>query len=133
MKAITAIAFRKGSSSTYCHSSRNISVLINPSTDPAPFERRGLKPVAVARRPKEFPMAVIHRLVFLALLIAAVSWPFSGRGQTGARNGEWRAYSAEEASTRYSPLDQITRDNVKNLEVAWTWRFDNYGSAAQTA
>ena len=78
-------------------------------------------------------MALIRRLIFLALLIAAVSWPFTGRGQTGAKNGEWRAYSAEEASTRYSPLDQITRDNVKTLEVAWTWRFDNYGSAAQTA
>jgi quinoprotein glucose dehydrogenase len=78
-------------------------------------------------------MAVIRRLVFLTLLMAAVSWPFTGRGQTGAKNGEWRAYSAEEASTRYSPLDQITRDNVKTLEVAWTWKFDNYGSAAQTA
>ncbi len=77
-------------------------------------------------------MAVLRRLIFLALLMAVVSWPFPGRGQTGARNGEWRAYSAEEASTRYSPVDQITRDNVKNLEVAWTWRFDNYGSAAQT-
>ena len=78
-------------------------------------------------------MALIRRLIFLALLIAAVSWPYTGRGQTGAKNGEWRAYSAEEASTRYSPIDQITRDNVKNLEVAWTWKFDNYGSAAQTA
>lgn len=78
-------------------------------------------------------MALIRRLMFLALLIAAVSWPYTGRGQTGAKNGEWRAYSAEEASTRYSPLDQITRDNVKNLEVAWTWKFDNFGSAAQTA
>ena len=78
-------------------------------------------------------MALIRRLMFLALLIAAVSWPYTGRGQTGAKNGEWRAYSAEEASTRYSPIDQITRDNVKNLEVAWTWKFDNYGSAAQTA
>ena len=78
-------------------------------------------------------MALIRRLIFLALLIAAVSWPYTGRGQTGAKNGEWRAYGAEEASTRYSPIDQITRDNVKNLEVAWTWKFDNYGSAAQTA
>ena len=78
-------------------------------------------------------MALIRRLMFLALLIAAVSWPYTGRGQTGAKNGEWRAYGAEEASTRYSPIDQITRDNVKNLEVAWTWKFDNYGSAAQTA
>jgi quinoprotein glucose dehydrogenase len=78
-------------------------------------------------------MALIRRLMFLALLVAAVSWPYTGRGQTGAKNGEWRAYGAEEASTRYSPIDQITRDNVKNLEVAWTWKFDNYGSAAQTA
>ena len=56
-----------------------------------------------------------------------------GRGQTGAKNGEWRAYAAEEASTKYSPLDQITRDNVKILEVAWTFKIDNFGSAAQTA
>ena len=78
-------------------------------------------------------MAVIRRLIFLALLIAVVSWPYAGRGQTGAKNGEWRAYAAEEASTKYSPLDQITRDNVKNLEVAWTYKIDNFGSAAQTA
>ncbi len=78
-------------------------------------------------------MALIRRLIFLALLIAVVSWPYTGRGQTGAKNGEWRAYAAEEASTKYSPVDQITRDNVKNLEVAWTFKFDNFGSAAQTA
>ena len=53
-------------------------------------------------------MALIRRLMFLALLVAAVSWPYTGRGQTGAKNGEWRAYGAEEASTRYSPIDQIT-------------------------
>jgi quinoprotein glucose dehydrogenase len=68
----------------------------------------------------------------MGLLCVAVAWPFTGRGQTGAKNGEWRAYGAEEASTRYSPLDQITRDNVRNLEVAWTWKFDNFGTAAQT-
>jgi quinoprotein glucose dehydrogenase len=78
-------------------------------------------------------MALIRRLIFLALLITAVSWPFTGRGQTGAKNGEWRAYRGEEASTGYSPVDQINRDNVRNLEVAWTWKFDNYGTAAQTA
>ena len=36
-------------------------------------------------------------------------------------------------STAYSPLDQINRDNVKNLQVAWTWKFDNYGTAARDA
>jgi quinoprotein glucose dehydrogenase len=43
--------------------------------------------------------------------------------------GEWRAYGAVEGSTRYSPLDLINRDNVRNLQVAWTWKFDNFGAA----
>jgi quinoprotein glucose dehydrogenase len=81
----------------------------------------------------ESSMALMRRLIFLALIVTALSWPFPGRGQTGAKNGEWRAYSAEEASTRYSPLDQINRDNDRNLEVARTRKYDNYGSAAQTA
>src|SRR5262245_52273744 len=33
--------------------------------------------------------------------------------------GEWRAYAADKASTRYSPLDQINANTVKNLKVAW--------------
>ncbi|HET9269488.1 MAG TPA: PQQ-binding-like beta-propeller repeat protein [Vicinamibacterales bacterium] len=59
------------------------------------------------------------------------SWSLTGAGQTGAaKNGEWRAYRGDEASTAYSPADLITKDNVKNLQVAWTWKFDNYGGAA---
>ena len=34
---------------------------------------------------------------------------------------EWRAYGSNHASTKYSPLDQIDRDNVGSLEVAWRW------------
>jgi len=33
--------------------------------------------------------------------------------------GEWRAYAADKASTKYSPLDQINRETVKNLRVVW--------------
>jgi quinoprotein glucose dehydrogenase len=63
--------------------------------------------------------------------VAVASWSLTGAGQTGAaKNGEWRAYRGDEASTAYSPADLITRDNVKNLQVAWTWKFDNYGGAA---
>jgi quinoprotein glucose dehydrogenase len=47
--------------------------------------------------------------------------------QTGAKNGEWRSYAAEPGSTKYSPLDQINRDNVKNLRIAWRFRTDNMG------
>jgi quinoprotein glucose dehydrogenase len=48
--------------------------------------------------------------------------------QTGAKQGEWRAYAAETGSTGYSTLDLINRDNVKNLQIAWTWKFDNFGN-----
>ena len=44
----------------------------------------------------------------------------TGRGQRGSTGNEWRAYRGDAASTGYLPLDQITRDNVKNLQVAWT-------------
>jgi len=32
---------------------------------------------------------------------------------------EWRHYAGDLAATKYSPLGQITRDNVNDLEVAW--------------
>jgi len=70
--------------------------------------------------------------VCLALLIPALVLPLTGRAQKGSPNGEWRAYGAEEGSTRYSPLDQINRDTVKNLQVAWSWKFDNFGTIQET-
>lgn len=35
--------------------------------------------------------------------------------------GEWRRPARDFASTRYSPLTQITRDNVANLRLAWSF------------
>jgi quinate dehydrogenase (quinone) len=32
---------------------------------------------------------------------------------------EWRYFGGNKAFIRYSPLDQITRDNVKNLKIVW--------------
>src|SRR5688572_27999652 len=32
---------------------------------------------------------------------------------------EWRYYGGNKGFTRYSALDQITRDNVKSLRIAW--------------
>ena len=37
----------------------------------------------------------------------------------------------DDGSTRYSPLDQINAQNVKNLKIAWTWRGDNFGSGPE--
>src|ERR1700704_548136 len=63
------------------------------------------------------------------LLVAVLLGALPLIAQSGAKNGEWRSYAGEEASTRYSPLDQINRDNVKDLKVAWTWKSDNFGTA----
>ena len=57
----------------------------------------------------------------LILTTAAVS------GQTKPKSGEWPTYGADLASTRYSPLDQITKDNFNKLEVAWRFKTDALG------
>ncbi|REC94989.1 membrane-bound PQQ-dependent dehydrogenase, glucose/quinate/shikimate family [Kushneria indalinina] len=36
--------------------------------------------------------------------------------------GDWAAYGGDNAATRYTSLDQITPDNVGQLEKAWTYR-----------
>lgn len=36
--------------------------------------------------------------------------------------GEWHFYGRTQFGQRYSPLDQITADNVANLKPAWTYR-----------
>ncbi|MHA7830247.1 MAG: outer membrane protein assembly factor BamB family protein [Flagellimonas sp.] len=34
----------------------------------------------------------------------------------------WPVYGGNQAGNRYSPLDQINRDNIQDIEVAWTYR-----------
>lgn len=41
--------------------------------------------------------------------------------QHGAADGEWHHYGGDHGSTKYSALNQITRDNVEDLEIAWRW------------
>jgi quinoprotein glucose dehydrogenase len=36
--------------------------------------------------------------------------------------GDWPAYGRDPGGSRYSPLSQINRDNVKNVKLAWTYR-----------
>ena len=40
----------------------------------------------------------------------------------GTENGEWRSYSGNIASQKYSPLDQIDAGNFSDLELAWRWQ-----------
>ena len=66
----------------------------------------------------------IATLVGLGLI--CVSAPLAAQ-EEGTQNGEWPSYGGDLAHTRYSPLDQINGDNFNELEVAWTFRTDNFG------
>lgn len=41
---------------------------------------------------------------------------------------EWRYYAADQANTRYSPLDQINGANFNDLEIAWSFKTDSLGA-----
>src|SRR5579862_1943182 len=41
--------------------------------------------------------------------------------------GDWPHYTADVKGTKYSPLDQISAANFKNLEVAWRFKTDILG------
>ena len=62
------------------------------------------------------------------LAVAAVLAASPAAAQhAGTEKGEWRYWGGDEASTRYSPLDQIDAKNAGKLEVAWRWYAANYG------
>ena len=60
-------------------------------------------------------------LTVLLALLAIVLLPVAAGAQSGAVNGQWRSYGGDQGHTKYSPLDQINADNVRSLEIAWTW------------
>ncbi|HIF22163.1 MAG TPA: hypothetical protein EYQ27_09715 [Gemmatimonadetes bacterium] len=62
-------------------------------------------------------------------LMSALAGPVVA--QQGATSGEWRSYSGDLGSTKYSPLDQIDRDNVQDLEIVWRWKTDNFGASVE--
>jgi quinoprotein glucose dehydrogenase len=55
-------------------------------------------------------------VIALSLLVLLVV----GQAQTGGT--DWPAYGRDPGGSRYSPLKQIDRSNVKSLRVAWTYR-----------
>jgi quinoprotein glucose dehydrogenase len=66
-----------------------------------------------------------------ASLFALGGVPQAGAGRSaGAKGGpDWATYGGNLASHRYSPLDQIDKDNFKNLQIAWRLKTAFPGSA----
>jgi PQQ-dependent dehydrogenase (methanol/ethanol family) len=71
----------------------------------------------------------VARKVFCSLFVAWLCFPVGDelaaasrqQPQEAANEGEWTRPAYDFASTRYSPLGQITTDNVKQLKLAWTF------------
>src|SRR5215813_6907997 len=82
---------------------------------------------AVGCRAWRVAMSRWLRCLVCAVLTALAVSASIGRAQRGAASGEWRSYAGDAGSTRYAPYDQITRANFKDLQVAWSWKFDNFG------
>jgi quinoprotein glucose dehydrogenase len=61
-------------------------------------------------------MGVRKGLVCMAVVLASA---LPGAQQGSPKNGEWTRYSADSGSIKYAPLDQINKDNVGRLRVAW--------------
>ena len=64
---------------------------------------------------------------FRSRCVVCFAWPCPRARRSGAKNGEWRTYGGDLASTRYSPLDQINADNFNKLAVAWRFKTDSLG------
>src|SRR5687768_11826914 len=67
----------------------------------------------------------ISRHLIAALSLAATAWlsvsPAHSQPVAAANvaQNEWPTYGGNLASQRYSPLDQINKDNFKDLQIAW--------------
>ena len=68
------------------------------------------------------PARVRRCLALLATARVSGTAEPAGRRMAPRRRRRWPEY------IRYSPLDQINANNVKNLKIAWIWRGDNFGS-----
>jgi quinoprotein glucose dehydrogenase len=60
--------------------------------------------------------------IVVASLVVYNLGTIPANAQHGATDGEWHAYGGDIGSTKYSPLDQISRNNFSDLEVSWRWK-----------
>ena len=68
---------------------------------------------------------------FAAILVTAASWTLSGQSgpvtyerllKADAEPGNWLMYQGTYAGWRFSKLNQITSQNVKNLRLKWMFQ-----------
>jgi glucose dehydrogenase len=68
-----------------------------------------------------------------AVSLSAVASPVAAQAVDDSRlvqaaPAEWLTYGRDYAETHYSPLSQITTENVRRLVPAWTWDIPKTGA-----
>jgi len=71
--------------------------------------------MSTSRRTHKRGSGALLALAFVAFISAT----YAGSLAPDASTAEWPAYGNDPGGMRYSPLDQINRDNVQKLQVAW--------------
>jgi quinoprotein glucose dehydrogenase len=91
------------------------------------FVRHTMPPSSPGKlSPAEYTAALAH-------IRRANGWLVPQSEETGAGAAsssglvEWLDNRGDLASTSYSALEQINRDNVSKLRIAWVWKSDNFG------
>jgi quinoprotein glucose dehydrogenase len=64
-----------------------------------------------------------HGIILLSFFSAVISC----RAQVSAENHDWPVYGGAPEGGHYSPLAQINRSNVKQLQLAWTYDTEETG------
>jgi quinoprotein glucose dehydrogenase len=67
-----------------------------------------------------------------ALVLSCLIGAHAALAQTAPQTNNWITYGGA-GQTRYSPLNQITRQNVNRLQVAWTYDATDGPIASQTS
>ena len=62
----------------------------------------------------------------VALSVAAAS-PMARNSRQGSSEHDWPIYGGTTENNHFSPLNQINRNNVQQLQVAWTYDTEESG------
>ncbi len=62
-----------------------------------------------------------RQLRLLAIIVTGSLALLAAQGR-GSRQVEWLYYGGDPANTKYSPLADVTVQNVERLQIAWQWR-----------
>jgi quinoprotein glucose dehydrogenase len=75
-----------------------------------------------SRRKSHFKLGIILSILISVLISFELLAQAAYTRKLRKSDSDWPAYGRDPGGSRYSPLTQINRDDVKNLKAAWTYR-----------